>query len=455
LIDFAMHAPVEWQKAWSLLKFGLWAADKHGGIDRMAKYPEPVVTVKPTPDEGADQVRYVARQPILDAHGRVHGYELLFRDGPEGILQADGDLATRAILDDTVLFGLERYTNGLPGFVHCSADTLTEHLVQVLPPSMTVLVVPAHADPTPRLVEACLELKACGYRLALDDIAWHAQLQPVAEQADYIAADFSVLDSAERAHVHEQLSRIAIAKIAKKVETREDYRQAAAAGFTLFQGGYFCQPVLVKNRKAPANRFFQFELLRHLNRETMDLRKVSELVERDASLTYRLLRLVNSPLCAIRQEVRSIESALLIVGEAAFRRIANLAILSELNADQTPEILQMALLRARFCALAAELSAMDPEEQYLLGLLSLLPAMLGLPMEALTPSLPLRDPIREALEGAHNPERSLLTWLEFHERGDWAACDAVVAANSLNLKCLVRCYSNAVDWAKATLGAAA
>jgi EAL and modified HD-GYP domain-containing signal transduction protein len=446
---------LEEQKAWSFLKFGPWTADNLGGIDRMAKYSEPVVTVKPTPEECAGEVRYVARQPILDAHGRVHGYELLFRDGPEGIPQADGDLATRTILDDTVLFGLERYTNGLPGFVHCSAETLTEHLVQVLPPSMTVLVIPARAEPTPRLVEACLELKACGFRLALDDIAWHAQLQPVTERADYIAADFSVLDSAERANARQQLSRIAIAKIAKKVETLDDYQQATAAGFTLFQGGYFCQPVLVKNQKAPANRFFHFELLRHLNRETMDLKKVSELVERDASLTYRLLRFVNSPICAIRQEVRSIESALLIVGEAAFRRIANLAIISELSAAQTPEILQMALLRARFCGLAADLCAMDPEEQHLLGLLSLLPAMLGLPMEALTPSLPLRAPIREALEGTPNPERSLLTWLEFHEQGNWAACDSIVAANGPKLRRLIRCYSDAVDWARTTLGAAA
>jgi EAL and modified HD-GYP domain-containing signal transduction protein len=114
----------------------------------------------------------------------------------------------------------------------------------------------------------------------------------------------------------------------------------------------------------------------------------------------------------------------------------------------------MALLRARFCALAADLCAMDPEEQHLFGLLSLLPAMLGLPMEALTPSLPLRAPIREALEGTPNPERCLLTWLEFHERGDWAVCDSIVAANNLNLKRLVRCYGDAVDWARATLGIA-
>ena len=254
-----------------------------------------------------------------------------------------------------------------------------------------------------------------------------------------------------RRNLRQRLSGISVLKVARKVEVQADCEQARAAGFNFFQGDYLCQPVLLKDRKVPTNRFLNFELLRHLNRDPVDLRKVSELVQRDPSLTYRLLRLVNSPFCAVRQEVRSIESALLIIGEATFRRVATLAILSELNTGQPPEILQMALLRARFCALAAASCTLDPAEQYLLGLLSLLPAMLGLPMEALTPSLPLRNEIREALEGTANGERGLLAWLERHERGDWAACDAIADANRLSARQLMRCYAEAIDWAGATV----
>jgi EAL and modified HD-GYP domain-containing signal transduction protein len=114
----------------------------------------------------------------------------------------------------------------------------------------------------------------------------------------------------------------------------------------------------------------------------------------------------------------------------------------------------MALLRARFCSLAASLCRLDSAEQYLLGLLSLLPAMLGLPMEALTPSLPLRGEIREALEGAATPERSLLAWFECHEHGDWTASDALARANALSAEQLMACYADAVVWAKATLQSA-
>jgi EAL and modified HD-GYP domain-containing signal transduction protein len=182
---------------------------------------------------------------------------------------------------------------------------------------------------------------------------------------------------------------------------------------------------------------------------------LSRLVKRDTSLTYRLLRLVNSPTYGLHQEVRSIESALLVVGETAFRRIATLAIASELNADRPPEILRMALVRARFCEQAAGLCALDPTEQYLLGMLSLVPAMLQVPMEELTPALPLRGEIRDALQGTVNPEGSLLKWLEAHERGDWGACDVVVHAKGLKHDRLIESYANAVFWAETALRLAA
>jgi EAL and modified HD-GYP domain-containing signal transduction protein len=172
---------------------------------------------------------------------------------------------------------------------------------------------------------------------------------------------------------------------------------------------------------------------------------------RDASLTYRLLRLVNSPLYATYQELRSIESALIILGDNTLRRVISLAVLSEMNGGQPTEILRMALMRARFCELAAGECRMDAAEQYLLGMLSLVPAMLGVPMEEVTPSLPFRREVCAALEGAENRERCLLTWLEWHERGNWAESDKIVQSNGLSRERLMRCYADGVVWAETAL----
>jgi len=399
----------------------------------------------------SDGLRYVARQPILDLRGRLHGYELLFRNGPELGFRGDGDLATRTMLDNSVIFGLEKLAGGVTAFVNCTRESLTGDLVDVLPPGMTVLEILETIEPTPDLVKVCRRLKAAGYRVALDDFTWMPGIEPLVELADYIKVDFIQTGAKERKKLLEKLSSYAVALVAEKVETHDEFQMARAEGFTLIQGYYFCRPVLLKNRNVPANRLSHIEILRLLHEDSIDLRKVTRLVKRDASLTYRLLRLINSPLCAVRREVCSVQGALIAVGEDVFRRIATLAITSEISASQPVEVLRMAFVRGRFCELAARLSGLNSTEQYLLGLLSLVPAMLRLPMEELAPTLALREEIRQALTGADLPESSLLSWLVRHENADWADCDAIARAHDWDRKDLQDCYAEAVVWAESAL----
>jgi EAL and modified HD-GYP domain-containing signal transduction protein len=405
-------------------------------------------TVQP---EFGSGLRYIARQPILDLRGRLHGYELLFRSGPEMSFRGDGNLATRTMLDNSVIFGLEKMAGGMTAFVNCTLESLTEELVDVLPPSMAVLEILEDIEPTPGLVRACRRLKAAGFRLALDDFVWKPGVERLVELVDYVKVDFIQTGAADRKRLLKRLSNFAVALIAEKVETQSEYQQARDEGFTLIQGYYFCRPVLMKNRRVPANRISQVEILRALHEDKIDLHKMSSLVKRDTSLTYRLLRLINSPLCAVRQEVCSVEGALIAVGEDAFRRIAMLAITSELNANQPEEVLRMAFVRGRFCELAAKLCGLNSTEQYLLGLLSLLPAMLRLPMKELTPALPLREEIVQTLKGADLPEGILLSWIVSHEHGDWEACDAIIKTRKLDQRDLQHCYAEAIVWAESAL----
>lgn len=401
--------------------------------------------------EQATGVRYVARQPILDLRGRVHGYELLFRSGPEMAFRGDGDLATRTMLDNTIIFGLERLTAGLPAFVNCTADALTEQLVDVLPASMTVIEVLENIEPTPDVIAACRQLKTQGFRLALDDFIWRPDLEPLVDLASYIKVDFALTSAFERRQLFQRLEGRSIALIAEKVETQQEYAEACREGFTLFQGYYFCRPVLLKNYAIPANRLFHLQILQKLHTPPVNLHELSSLLKRDTSLTYRLMRLVNSPISAVRQEIRSIESALIAVGEDTFRRIATLAITGEINGNQTPELLRMAFVRGRFCELAAAQRGLDSTEQYLVGMLSMVPAMLSIAIEEVVPTLPLRTEVRAALTGTPSIERCLLDWLEANEQGQWQRCDELAAQWKLQPEDLARCYAEALVWAETAL----
>ncbi len=393
------------------------------------------------------ELHNLARQPILDARGQVHAYELLFRSSAANASGADDEVATRTILDNSIVFGLEKLARGLPAFVKCTPRVLTEEQVRILPPRMTVLQIVETAEPTPGLIQACIHLKTMGFRIALDDFTWRSPLQPLVSFADFIKVDFLKSSESERRLLVSKLPSLSTL-IAEKVETRAAFDTARAEGFSLFQGFYFCAPSAVHVTKIPANKFCHLQLLQQ---NPTDLHKIAEQVKRDPGLSYRLMRMVNSPVCAIRQKVSSIEMALIAIGDDQFRRLASLAIASELSSGENGEILRMAFIRARFCELAAPLFGFDPGEQYLIGLFSMLPAMLKVPMKDLLLALPLRWEVEQALLEQEETVRAPLQWVEAEERRDWERCQKTASDFGVDPPELADCYLNAMLWADQVL----
>lgn len=396
-------------------------------------------------------VRFMARQPILDCSGRVYGYELLFRAGLLNAFSGDYEYASRTVADNTILFGLEELTGGHLAFFNCTEDFLLSDLPYLLPPESTVLEVLETVEPSTQLIEACRTLRARGYRLALDDFVWQPEYSPLVELADFIKIDFLALNQEDRKKLRSELPRHGATMLAEKIETEEERRQARREGFTLFQGYYFCRPQMMEMRTIPSNTLHHFEMLQLLMKTPLNLDKICPLVEGDVSLAYRVLRLVNSAAYYIPREVRSIRTALVLLGDDIFRRLATLAITSELGVSTSPEIVRMALVRARFCELAGPRVGLASDEQYLLGMASLFPAMLRIPAETIASSLPLRKEIRESLCGAAHRERSLLTLVELLEQGDWKHCDDMIRENPSFSPRILDYYEGAIRWSERVL----
>jgi len=403
--------------------------------------------------ESTHRLCSIVRQPILDSRGRVHGYELHFR----GESVRDRVDAYMNLFETAANFGLEKpselkkLTGKLTAFVRCPVEALSERLAQVLPASLTVLEIVPSLEVSPELLTSCRQMKALGFRFALDDFRAEPHTRSLVELADYVKVDFAGTTPEERRELLNEWHNKSIVLLAKGVNTQADFRDARAEGFTLFEGYYFCEPMAIRNRRPPVNQMLRLDILKALQKRPMDMHTISQLVRRDGPLTYQVLRLVNSPVWGMRQNVESIAVALVAVGENSFRRIATLAIASEFNGDQPAELLYMAIMRGRICEVTASHRGLDPFGQYLLGLLSLLPAMQGQPMSEVAPRLPLADEILEALLGKNNPERTMLSWLESFERGDWVGCDSVAQAGGLDQRELARIYVEAVAWTETAL----
>lgn len=416
-------------------------------------------TVVPVRDFGnsgpqsTDRLCSVARQPILDLRGRVHAYELVFREASgqdeDAALSSWRETAARFCLEKPS--ELKKLTGKLTAFVRCPLNALNDQLERVLPASLTVLEIGSDVEMSPEQLDTCRELKSLGYRFALDDFQSKPGAGSLEEFADYIKVDFARTALESRRELLKEVHGRPVQMVAMGVNTHAQFEEARREGFTLLEGYYFCEPVPRRNRRPPVNQMLRLDILKALQQHPMDLRKVSQMVKRDGPITYQLLRLVNSPAWGIRQNVESIEVALVAVGENAFRRIATLAIASEFNGDQPAELLCLAMTRARICETMAAKHGLDPFAQYLLGLLSLLPAMQGQPMSEVARTLPLADEIVEALLGKKNSERATLGWLECYERGDWAGCDAATQADGLDQRELSSVYVEALAWTESAL----
>jgi EAL and modified HD-GYP domain-containing signal transduction protein len=397
--------------------------------------------------DGLNPVRHFARQPILDAKGGLFAYELLFRSGQENRFFDDGNQATRIMLDNTLMFGLEQLSSGFPIFVNCTKESLLEDLVLVLNPEKAVLEVLEHLVVSEALVEACRKLHAKGYRLALDDFSWSPAMAPLVEIADFIKIDVLAEPAEERRRLIRILGRTQLQWIAERVETQEQFEILKGEGFSYFQGHYFCRPVQGALRRAPSNTIMYLQLLDLVQRNPIDIQTAGRMLRQDASLTFRLLRLVNSPVYAIQKEIHSIEQALLIVGDQMFRRLVFLAISGAAAGPEGTALLRLALHRARFCEVVAKLWRLDSDEQCLLGLVSLLPAILKVKMENIVDVMPMRPAFREALMGAKVRERLPLSWMESFESGDWEACASIELASGIPESKLAIPYAEAIRWA--------
>ncbi|MHB8565006.1 MAG: EAL and HDOD domain-containing protein, partial [Acidiferrobacteraceae bacterium] len=296
---------------------------------------------------------------------------------------------------------------------------LTSGVVTLLPTRSTVLEILEDIEPDNEVLEACRRLRAQGYQLSLDDFVLRPGLERFLPYTDYIKIDFRLSDRSQRADIRRFLQGCDARLIAEKVEEQAEFQAAIDEGFDLFQGYFFCRPDVMARNHIPSNYLSYVQILAAVSQPSFEWRSVERLVRRETSLCYRLLRLVNSANFALRYEISSIERALIVAGEDHFRNLISIAITAEFGKGHDSELVRQTLQRASFCEMAAAHLQQDPTEQYLFGLLSLLPVLLGVPMTQIVELLPLRPAVKDALLGESNDVRRSLDCFQKYQSGPW------------------------------------
>lgn len=395
----------------------------------------------------------LARQPILTKDERVEGYELLFRENQEDHrFEADFEAATSSIIDTLNVMGLDAVCDGRLGFINSTQQMLLKEFFLLLPPDRIVIEIQHNVAADEAVLGVCQRLKHKSYSLALDNFGPQDPREALVPYVDYLKVDIRRFTSAQSKALCAKYAGKPIRMIAQKVETRIQQLTAEKDGFTLFQGYFFRRPERMRARHIPANQASYLRLLREISAPEVDLAAVENLIKHDASLCYRLLRYLNSPLLGVSSPVHSIRHGMNLLGERELVRWIRMATTLAVGQDKCTDLVLSSLVRAHFCELLAPRLENGTTDLFLMGMLSLMDAILEIPMGVVVEGLALDARVKEQLLQAKIGHESPLTPV-YHlmlarEAGEWEDVTKLAKELNLSLPFVNRSYTESIAWAR-------
>jgi len=396
---------------------------------------------------------WLARQPVLTKDESVVGYELLFRDSAQAShFHSDADSATSNTIDTLNVLGLDAVCDGRLAFINCTQQMLLKDYFLLLPPDKVVIEIQETVSPDELVRASCQRLKQKRYRIALDNFVPSDPRIALVHFADFIKVDIRRHSSEQNTALAATFSTPQCRMLAQKVETRIQMLTAEKDGFTLFQGYFFRRPEHMRARHIPECQVDSLRLLQAVSGKEVDFAAVEELIKHNASLCYRLLRYLNSPLLGLSQPVQSIRHAMSLLGERELVRWIRMATTLVMGQERCSDLVLSSLVRARFCELVEPKLEHSNADLFLMGMLSMMDSILQLPMGVVVEGLPLDPDTKAELLGAkigrETPLTPLYQLMLSREEGNWE--DVVGYAKKLNVPVsrVNRAYNEALLWAR-------
>ena len=396
---------------------------------------------------------YVARQPIFDRKRNIAAYELLFRDSMSNAFpDIDGDVATSKLLARSFFnIGIEQLTGGKKAFINFTEELLIKQVPTMFPPEDVVVEVLEDVSPGKEVEQACRQIAEKGYVLALDDFIFRDDLRELVALADIIKVDFMLMPIDEIEEMLVNLAEYDVEFLAEKIETYDEYQRSREMGFKYFQGYFFSKPEILKSKDIAPSNIGLLQLMAELSREDCSMEKLEEMVTVDISVSYKLLRYINSAYFRRVQEITSIRQALILLGENGIRQFVMLVTAAELAGNKPNELIRASIIRAKFCELLGQAhgKGVDPSELFLVGLFSMIDAMLDSPMDEIVKKLPFSGAVKSALVDKTGTLAGYLKLVVAYEKGAWDECREFSSEIAVSETILPASYADAVGWADA------
>ena len=391
---------------------------------------------------------FIARQPILDKSKSVFAYELLFRDGKSGAYPEHSEDKSKFITEHFHPLGLDDICGEKKSFITFSSETLISRFPTNLNPDSVVVELADPTDTTSGLFEACQHIKQLGFKLAIDDPMMVGSKHDIFPLIDIVKVDVtkSRFETIEKQIPRYHDSNVQL--VAEQVNTQDNFSTCVDLGFDLFQGYFFSQPEARILRQLPASKMNVVDLMGESANSDFDIVRISQIIERDATLSFLLLKFINNPTINKRYKITSLRHALNYMGEVEIKKFIALLSLTNLGDEKPLEIIHMSLVRAKFFDLMAERRGLknNPPIAFLVGLFSLLEGLLDQSMTDILKQLPLSEEVNDALLGKNAEMNSYMTLVRAFESALWMNVIKQAKLLGIDQKQLHVLYNQAIVW---------
>lgn len=399
---------------------------------------------------------FLGRQPILNRHQEIVGFELLFRSTEKNAAYIDDYSQAIASVITHVLstFGIQEVLGGKLGFINIHLNMLLSEMLELLPVDQVVLELLEFIDLDETVIERCRELKELGFQLALDDHEFDPTNTDIYEVVDIVKIDILLTGMEALPSVVAGLRNSRVKILAEKVETFEQFETCLRLGFDLFQGYFFQRPVVMNKKRIDVSGMAMLKLLKQLLTDA-SLSELEQTFKENPTLSYNLLRLVNSVAMALRQKIKNLRHAIVMLGIDNLRRWTQLSlfITSDARGINNP-LLEMAAVRGRLMETLVRNKGFSEERSeaaFMTGILSLLDVLFELSMSEIIQNLNLSEDVADALMERKGQLGLMLSLVEKLEVTDFDAAMPLLEQCNITMSELLEAQLESFKWRESVL----
>ncbi len=398
-------------------------------------------------------IRLIARQPLFDAKEKVKAYDLVFS------FEAD-ELFTNSKLRSELPDDIRNSIYGLDGAkgamslkevsIEIKPDFILHDGISELSQKNIVLYIPEAFDFDKQYLESMKTVRDKGFKIALGPYATDDQYHDLVVMADHVVVDFKAKSESDLRIFPVWCKSKGIKTVAHNLVTREQFMLAKRLEFSYFHGSFFYKPEYVEKSEIPGFKLNYLRLLQEINQPNISFDTLDEIIKQDVSLTYKLLKYINSAAFGLRHEIESIKHALTLLGLNLVKRWSSLVALANIGEGLPDEALVTCMIRGKFLEELGKNIGQGHrgDDLFFMGIFSMIDLFFGRPLEEIIKDMPLKTDIKLAILGRGGNFSDLLSMVKSYEDGDWDPLHAQAAKLGVTEERVPEIYFDTLDWAQ-------